>query len=112
MEAQKGLEMRRMSLESMGESAKGKSSDERKRKEKRTRRMGGDTIELLKEKMKVDLEWREKEYEMKKCELEEKARKRESEERKRGEDRMSNSRRTSENSWKIFSSNSNSQINC
>ncbi len=68
-----------MSLESMGESAKGKSSDKGKIKEKRTRRTGADTIELLKERMEVDLEWREKEYEMKKCELQERARKRESE---------------------------------
>ncbi len=42
--------MRRMSLTSMGDSAKGKSSDEGKRKEKRTRRTGSDIIELLKEK--------------------------------------------------------------
>ena len=42
--------MRRMSLKSMGESAKGKRSDEGKRKEKRTRRTGDDTFELLKEK--------------------------------------------------------------
>eukprot|EP00795_Rhopilema_esculentum_P005671 gene5670-10911_t len=80
LDAEKGLEMRRLSMESMGESAKRKSIDDR------NWRTGSDTLEFLNQKVKIDIEWKKKEFELK-----EKGnvhwrrkRKRESMQRKRG----------------------------
>ena len=71
LDAEKGIEMRRMSLERMEESAKRKSNKNGKGNEKRSRRTAGDTFEYLKEKLKIDAEWRRKEHEIRERDLEE-----------------------------------------
>eukprot|EP00795_Rhopilema_esculentum_P005672 gene5672-10912_t len=83
LDAEKGLEMRRLSMESMGESAKRKSSDDGKGKEKRARRTASDTFEFLNEKIKIDIEWKKKEFELNERTLEEKEKKREYAEKER-----------------------------
>ena len=77
LDAEKGLEMRRMSMESMGESSKRKANDDGKGKEKRVRRTASDTFQYLNERISLDVEWKKKEFELKERELEEKAKKRE-----------------------------------
>ena len=76
LDAEKGLEMRRMSMESMGESSKRKANDDGKGKEKRVRRTASDTFQYN-ERISLDVEWKKKEFESKERELEEKAKKRE-----------------------------------
>ena len=77
LDAEKGLEMRRMSMESMGESSKRKANDDGKGKEKRVRRTASDTFQYLNERISLDVEWKKTEFELKERELEEKAKKRE-----------------------------------
>ena len=65
LNAEKGLEMRRMSLETMGESSKRQASDGDRGKEKRPRRVQKDTFEYLNEKLKLDVEWQRRDFELK-----------------------------------------------
>ena len=76
--AEKGLEMRRMSMETMGESSKRQARDDGRGKEKRARRAQNETFEYLNEKLKFDTEWRRKEFELKERKLAEKSKSRES----------------------------------
>ena len=69
-EVEKGREMRQLSLETMGESAKRKGQRSDSGGEKRMRGNGRSTFELLNEKLKFDIEWRKKELELKQRELE------------------------------------------
>ena len=72
MDAERGLEMRRMSIETMGESSKRQASDNDTGKEKRPRRAQKDTYEYLSEKLKLDIEWQRKDFELKERILKEK----------------------------------------
>ena len=67
--------MRRMFMESMGESSKRKAGDDGKGKEKRVRRAESNTFKYLNERISLDIEWKQKEFELKERELEEKAKK-------------------------------------
>ena len=84
--------MRQMSMETMGESAKRKSSKSGNGEEKRMRRSGGNTFEFLNEKLKFDMEWRTRELELRERELEERQKEREAAEEGRRKREMSGER--------------------
>eukprot|EP00794_Sanderia_malayensis_P006420 gene6420-7153_t len=81
---EKGQEMRRLSMESRGESVKRKSGNEAGAggKEKR-KNYGVETFKYLNEKLKFEMEWKEREQKLKERELEEKAKEREADENER-----------------------------
>ena len=83
LNAEKGLEMRRMSMETMGESSKRQASDSDRGKEKRPRRVQKDTFEYLNDTLKLDFEWQRRDFELKERALEEKAKAREYKEKER-----------------------------
>ena len=84
LNAEKGLEMRRMSMETMGESSKRRqASDDDRGKEKRSKRVQNDTFEYLNDKLKHDMEWQKKDFELKERMLEEKVKNRENKEKER-----------------------------
>ena len=83
LNAEKGLEMRRMSMETMGESSKRQASDGDRGKEKRPRRVQKDTFEYLNENLKLDVEWQRRDVELKERALEEKVKAREYKEKER-----------------------------
>ena len=111
LDVEKGREMRRMSLESMGESSKRKSNESGKGNEKRSKRTGGETYNYLKEKLKIDVEWRRKEREMKEWELERK-KKEERVRRKREEGVKMIKRGVFRGSWKACKFSCSNKINC
>eukprot|EP00794_Sanderia_malayensis_P017162 gene17162-18884_t len=81
---EKGQEMGRLSMESRGESVKRKSGNEAgaggKEKQKN---YGVETFKYLNEKLKFEMEWKEREQKLKERELEEKAKEREADENER-----------------------------
>eukprot|EP00794_Sanderia_malayensis_P001974 gene1974-2243_t len=81
---EKGQEMRRLSMESRGESVKRKSGNEAGAggKEKR-KNYGVETFKYLNEKLKFEMEWKERKQKLKERELEEKAKEREADENER-----------------------------
>ena len=86
LNAEKGLEMRRISMETMGDSSKRRQAsddDREKRKEKRFRRVQNDTFQYLSDKLKHDIKWQRKDFELKERMLEEKVKNRENKEKER-----------------------------
>ena len=61
--------MGRSSIESNGGSAKRKSIDEEQIKANRIRSSGNSTFELLNERLRLDVEWKNKEFDLKEKEL-------------------------------------------
>ena len=57
------------SIESNGESAKRKSIDEEQIKANRIKSSGNSTFELLNERLRLDVEWKNKEFDLKEKEL-------------------------------------------
>ena len=93
-DAEKGQEMRRLSMERMKESAKRKSGSECGSGREKRKNIGVETAQYLNNKLKFDMEWRRTEQQLKAHDLEERATDREAAEqgRKRREE---NEERTS-----------------
>ena len=65
LNAEKGLEMRKTSTATLGESSKRQARDCDRGKEKRPRRVQKDTFEYLNKKVKLDVEWQKRDFELK-----------------------------------------------
>ena len=83
LDAERGLDMRRMSMETMGESSKRQASGTDRGREKRSRWVHKDTFEYLNEKLTLDIEWQRKDLELKERVLEVKVKSREYKEKER-----------------------------